>query len=513
MPTRPAPALALRATATKRGQNASQIELATRPSRRGTLDVSNHWTLAEPSTHQRHQPHGGENKEDERALLPRLPIPNTQRPFRPTYHPSAVVQPRAVIPSLFNRPRKMTAVSGAPAASSKSDDGSQGMTPLSPTMKMAIGALMLSSFLDALGMMVIIPTLAFYIRELGGTNAQYGQVMASGSLAAFIATPLYGSWIDARGGEYRKCWFFGYYAMVTANVIFALAVVLHGDTAVYTVLFSRLLYGLGSSSGSTFMTWISEVLDPSQLSFCIYMFSVASNSGAIMGPFVNTIFGELRVEADVFGLKVPIDSKNGAGLLIAALDVISWILIYFFVPDPPTKRAAPVSDGSSSEGASPEGPTGWAAVFKEFGSFKVFMPAFAIFVCTANWQIIETAFAPVTLGEIFLRMFCRLVLVDSSCHHSDALGWGTVQVSAVLGFNSILNMAMTALAAILVQYLSDTTMVVSGFFCWFVAGLMMVREVTIFETHSKRTHWKLFLNRIIGGSMVLRHGDLSSPPS
>ena len=266
-------------------------------------------------------------------------------------------------------------------------------------MKLAIGAIMVACFLDTLGMMVIMPTLIFYIRELGGTNAQYGQVMAAGSLASFVATPLYGSWIDSSGGEYRRSWFFAYYAMISANIIFALAIVLHGNAAVYTVLFSRLLYGIGAASGSTFMTWVSEVLDPSQLSFVIILLSVAGNSGAIMGPFVNTLFGELRAELDVFGLTIPIDSKNGAGLLIASLDIISMILVYFFVTDPPSKkRAATESDGSSTEGLG--GAAGWVAVFREFGSFKLFMPAFATFVCAANWQIIETAFPPAALGEL-----------------------------------------------------------------------------------------------------------------
>ena len=292
----------------------------------------------------------------------------------------------------------MTVVSGAPPASN-SADGSQEMTPLSPKMKLAIGAIMVACFLDTLGMMVIMPTLIFYIRELGGTNAQYGQVMAAGSLASFVATPLYGSWIDSSGGEYRRSWFFAYYAMISANIIFALAIVLHGNAAVYTVLFSRLLYGIGAASGSTFMTWVSEVLDPSQLSFVIILLSVAGNSGAIMGPFVNTLFGELRAELDVFGLTIPIDSKNGAGLLIASLDIISMILVYFFVTDPPSKkRAATESDGSSTEGLG--GAAGWVAVFREFGSFKLFMPAFATFVCAANWQIIETAFPPAALGEL-----------------------------------------------------------------------------------------------------------------
>ena len=83
-----------------------------------------------------------------------------------------------------------------------------------------------------------------------------------------------------------------------------------------------------------------------------------------------------------------------------------------------------------------------------------------------------------------------VVWFASTPHHvttQDALGWGTVQVSAVLGFNSILNMAMTILAAILVRYFSDTTMVVSGFFCWLVAGLLMVRQDIIHLTHQELT--------------------------
>ncbi|EJK58028.1 hypothetical protein THAOC_21877 [Thalassiosira oceanica] len=369
----------------------------------------------------------------------------------------------------------MTAVSAPPASDSTSADGPQTMTPLSPKMKTAIGALMLTGFLDNLGFMVIMPTMTFYIREIGGTDAQYGLVVAAGWLAAFVATPLYGSWIDAHGGGYRTCWFFGSFLMITANIIFALAIVLHGNTAVYTVLFSRFLYGIGAASGSVSMTWVTEALDPSQLSFVIILFNIAANSGQVMGPLVNTFFGELRTELDLFGLTVPIDAKNGVGLLIASLDFISFIATYFFVHDPPTKKAAPESDGSSSEGFG--GAAGWAAVLREFGSFKVFMPALAQFVCSANWQIIETALAPAS---------------------SDALGWGPVQVSTVLGSNAILGMTMTVVAAILVKYLSDTTMVASGFFCWFVAGLLMVRQDTIRLT-TKRTHGYLPLpNRTVG---------------
>merc|ERR1719382_773310 len=132
------------------------------------------------------------------------------------------------------------------------------------------------------------------------------------------------------------------------------------------------------------------------------------------------------------------------------------LLTWFFVRDPPSKKedypdAAPKPVSSvEGEGAQEEG--GWIEVLWAMTSYKLFLPAFASFVLMANVVIVDSAFPPAV---------------------AHGLGWGPVQVSAVMGLNSLTYFFLTAAVMVLTVYFTDTAIVLMGFLLWFVAGVTL----------------------------------------
>lgn len=49
--------------------------------------------------------------------------------------------------------------------------------------------------MGTVGYMAVFPTMIFYVRQLGGTESQYGMLLSVPNLVGFFATPLYGSWV------------------------------------------------------------------------------------------------------------------------------------------------------------------------------------------------------------------------------------------------------------------------------------------------------------------------------
>jgi MFS family permease len=143
--------------------------------------------------------------------------------------------------------------------------------------------------------------------------------------------------------------------------------------------------------------------------------------GMSLGPFINAFLA--GVDCTMFGMKVT--QLNSVGIVVMLLNIVACLLIYFFLEDLPVRRDRKLSV-SQYEIESVKDDR-WA-MLKAFFTLEILVPFFCTFVYNANFQLIETAFAP-------------------AAHH--ALQWGTVETSGVLGSVSVIIAACMFLVYVL----------------------------------------------------------------
>src|SRR5688572_32356713 len=88
-------------------------------------------------------------------------------------------------------------------------------------MKGKLTVLMITAFVDMLGLIIIYPLLPFYAEDLGADAAIIGALIAAFSVAQMVAAPVWG-WLSDRYGR-RPAILVGLLLSAVAYVIFAFA--------------------------------------------------------------------------------------------------------------------------------------------------------------------------------------------------------------------------------------------------------------------------------------------------
>lgn len=339
-----------------------------------------------------------------------------------------------------------------PPSSTKEPSGE--VPPMSREVKLALAAIFAKGYLDIIGNYSIMPALVFYVRELGGNDSQYGLISAAASLAACFMMPVYASIVDNSGNKFRKPLLVGFSLAILGMLLYTIAVLFPiGDFAVHVLLASRLVYGIGSASGSIVVSYITCMVAPEQLTSVIVNLGIVSYFGLGVAPYVNMYLADVNTSINFLGSEIPLNPFNSVGLLIAFFELVAMLLVYFLLPEPPEKDGAS-DDAAEGEEKLEDG--GWVAVFKELATdVKLFLPVFAIFVSQSSYQMIEIAFPAAALH---------------------GLGWGPVAVSATLSWCSFSLGASTMATTILTNkyQVTDSTLIVTGFACWAVGGIATV---------------------------------------
>ena len=97
--------------------------------------------------------------------------------------------------------------------------------------------LMITAFIDMVGLLMVLPLLPFYAKTLGQGGLVVGLLVSSFAIAQLITAPLWGRMSDAYGR--RPALLVGLTASAIAYVIFAYA------GSLWLLFFSRLVQGAG----------------------------------------------------------------------------------------------------------------------------------------------------------------------------------------------------------------------------------------------------------------------------
>ncbi|MEO7502178.1 MAG: MFS transporter, partial [Gemmatimonadaceae bacterium] len=143
-------------------------------------------------------------------------------------------------------------------------------------MKGKLTVLMITAFVDMLGLIIIYPLLPFYAEDLGADAAIVGALIASFSVAQLVAAPVWG-WLSDKYGR-RPAILVGLLLSAVAYVIFAFA------ASLWVLFLSRIVQGLGGGTIGVVQAYVSDVSDTKDRAKALGWLSAVTSLGAVIGP-------------------------------------------------------------------------------------------------------------------------------------------------------------------------------------------------------------------------------------
>jgi MFS family permease len=169
--------------------------------------------------------------------------------------------------------------------------------------------LIITNFVDMVGLLMIIPLMPFYARELGGGALIVAVLMGAFTAAQLLSAPLWGRFSDKYGR--RPALLVGLTASCIAYVVFAFA------TSIWLLLLSRLVQGAGGGTVGVIQAYVADSVEPDNRAKALGWLSAATNVGVAIGPAIGGV-------ALKFG-------RSGPGLAAATLCIINIFFAWRFL--------------------------------------------------------------------------------------------------------------------------------------------------------------------------------------
>ncbi len=148
-------------------------------------------------------------------------------------------------------------------------------------MKGKLTVLMVTAFVDMLGLIIIFPLLPFYATRLGASAAMVGALVAAFSVAQLVSAPGWG-WMSDRYGR-RPAILFGLLISAVAYVIFAFAGTL------WLLFLSRIIQGLGGGTIGVVQAYVADISEGKDRAKSLGWLSAVTSLGAVIGPAIGSV--------------------------------------------------------------------------------------------------------------------------------------------------------------------------------------------------------------------------------
>lgn len=160
---------------------------------------------------------------------------------------------------------------------------------------------MLTAFMDMVGVLMLLPLLPFYAKELGANGFVMAWLGSSFLIAQLVSAPLWGRVSDRYGR--RPALIIGLAASAVAYVVFAYA------DSLWLLFISRIIQGAGGGTVGVIQAYVSDVVEPKNRAKGLGWLSAATNVGVMIGPLLGSA-------ASTFGRHAP-------GLIAAGLCLLN----------------------------------------------------------------------------------------------------------------------------------------------------------------------------------------------
>ena len=148
-------------------------------------------------------------------------------------------------------------------------------------MRSKLTVLMVTAFVDMLGLIIVYPLLPFYATRLGANAAMVGALIAAFSVAQLVSAPAWG-WMSDRYGR-RPAILFGLLVSAVAYVIFAFA------GSLWMLFLSRIIQGLGGGTIGVVQAYVADISEGKDRAKALGWLSAVTSLGAVVGPAIGSI--------------------------------------------------------------------------------------------------------------------------------------------------------------------------------------------------------------------------------
>ena len=147
---------------------------------------------------------------------------------------------------------------------------------LSRVANAKLAVLIVTNFVDMVGLLMIIPLMPFYARDLGGGALIVAILMGSFTAAQLLSAPAWGRFSDKYGR--RPALLVGLSAAGIAYIVFAFA------NSIWLLLLSRLVQGAGGGTVGVIQAYVADSVEPQNRAKALGWLSAATNVGVAIGP-------------------------------------------------------------------------------------------------------------------------------------------------------------------------------------------------------------------------------------
>ena len=151
--------------------------------------------------------------------------------------------------------------------------------------------LMITAFVDMVGLLMIIPLLPFYVKTLGGAGIDIpglhlgvgtisGIIVAAFTVAQLLSAPLWGRFSDRMGR--RPTLLIALAAAGVAYLIFGFA------TSLWLLFLSRIVQGAGGGTVGVIQAYVADSTDPKDRARALGWLSATTNLGVAIGPVLGS---------------------------------------------------------------------------------------------------------------------------------------------------------------------------------------------------------------------------------
>jgi MFS family permease len=169
--------------------------------------------------------------------------------------------------------------------------------------------LIITAFVDMVGLLMILPLMPFYARTLGASALMVTVLVISFTAAQLLSAPMWGRFSDRYGR--RPALLVGLGSAAIAYVVFAFA------NSLWLLLLSRLVQGAGGGTVGVIQAYVADATEPRSRAKALGWLSAATNVGVALGPPL----GSLALLA----------GRSGPGLAAAGLCVINMAFAWKYL--------------------------------------------------------------------------------------------------------------------------------------------------------------------------------------
>jgi len=196
--------------------------------------------------------------------------------------------------------------------------------------------LMATAFVDMVGLLMIIPLLPFYVKELGasgidllglhvGIGSISGFIVASFTIAQLLSAPMWGRFSDRVGR--RPVLLIALGAAGIAYLIFGFA------HSLFVLFISRLVQGAGGGTVGVIQAYVADSTDPKDRARALGWLSATTNLGVALGPVLGSFAIALGKRDLMPGPGTLVLGRAMPGIMAAALCGLNMIFAWRYLTE------------------------------------------------------------------------------------------------------------------------------------------------------------------------------------